>query len=254
MSFIEFFLLLCFVQSILLAISLFSLSENRLANRLLSLQVLVWGSMCYYRYTVFQNADYILHHHFLLKFNNVIFLMFFVFPFLYVKYMSLKVFKFRKKDILHFIPALLAFLAFLPFFTLSGEEKIYLMTSPPTAYMKTVHFIVDNIAILQGVIYVTLSLKYINRYHKQVKENYSNIDHLTMYWLRNLILLIFAIWFFGTLGSNLYTFNLIKDYYFDFLFFLVGSSIYVISFYLFVKRAIRNSSIFQRFNYIYKHF
>ena len=43
--------------------------------------------------------------------------------------------------------------------------------------MKTVHFIVDNIAILQGVIYVTLSLKYINRYHKQVKENYSNIDH-----------------------------------------------------------------------------
>ena len=236
MSFIEFFLLLCFVQSILLAISLFSLSENRLANRLLSLQVLVWGSMCYYRYTVFQNADYILHHHFLLKFNNVIFLMFFVFPFLYVKYMSLKVFKFRKKDILHFIPALLAFLAFLPFFTLSGEEKIYLMTSPPTAYMKTVHFIADNIAILQGVIYVTLSLKYINRYHKQVKENYSNIDHLTMYWLRNLILLIFAIWFFGTLGSNLYTFNLIKDYYFDFLFFLVGSSIYVISFYLFVKR------------------
>lgn len=236
MGFKEFFLLLCFVQSILLAFSLFSLSENKLANRLLGLLSLVWGAMCYYRYTVFQDVDYILQHHFLLKFNNVLFLMFFVFPFLYVKYMSRKVSEFKKTDLLHFLPALFAFLALIPFFILPAHEKIRLMTSSPEPYLRTVHAFIDNFAILQGVVYVLLSLRYINKYHKQVKEDFSNIDHLTMYWLRNLIVLIFIIWFFGSLGDKLYASKLIRDYYFDFLFFFVGGSIYVISYYLFVKR------------------
>lgn len=236
MSFIEFFLLVCFVQSILLAVSLFSLSENKLANKLLGLMSLVWGTLCYYRYTVFQNVDYIVQHHFLLKFNNVLFLMFFVFPFLYVKYMSLHVHRFKKEDLLHFLPAFIAFIALIPFFILSAAEKIELMTSPPTAYLKAVHTFIDNFAILQGIIYVLLSLKYIKKYHRQVKEDYSNIDHLTIYWLRNLILLIFVIWFLGSSGDKLYASKLIRDYYFDFLFFFVGGSIYVISYYLFVKR------------------
>ena len=94
--------MVCFVQSILLAVALFSLSENKLANRLLGLVSLVWGTMCYYRYTVFQDVDYIIAHHFLLKFGNVVFLLFFVFPFLYVKYMSRKVPRFEKTDYLHF--------------------------------------------------------------------------------------------------------------------------------------------------------
>ncbi len=236
MSFKEFFLLLCFVQSILLAVSLFSLRENKVPNRLLGCMSLVWGTMCYYRYTVFQDVGYIVQHHFLLKFNNVLFLAFFVFPFLYVKYMSRKAPAFQKADLWHFLPALLAFFALIPFFIMPAAGKIGLMTSPPTAYFRTVHSLIDNVAIIQGVVYVILSLRYINSYHKQVKDDFSNIDHLTMYWLRNLMVLIFIIWFFGSLGDKLYASKLIRDYYFDFLFFFVGGSIYVISFYLFVKR------------------
>ena len=228
--------MVCFVQSILLAVALFSLSENKLANRLLGLVSLVWGTMCYYRYTVFQDVDYIIAHHFLLKFGNVVFLLFFVFPFLYVKYMSRKVPRFEKTDYLHFLPALFALLALIPFIILPAEGKIKLMTSPPTLYFRVVHFLIDNIAIIQGIIYLRLSLVYIKKYHQQVKEAFSNIDHLTLYWLRNLFLLIFVIWLFGSIGDKLYAFNLIRDYYFDIHFFLVGGSIYVISYYLFVKR------------------
>lgn len=236
MNFKEFFLLLSFSQSILLFISLFNIGGSKLTNRLLAFHVLVWGTICYYRYTVFQDAGYILDYHYMLRFNKVIFMMFYTFIFLYIKYMCIKSNWLKRRDLLHFLPALIVFFLFLRFFILSGPEKIDIILNHRIPYYDIICRIIDFVVLLQGGFYFCYSMKYLKRYHIRIMEDYSNIDRLTLNWLRNMVIVVFGISLLGAIGSNLYSFRLISDVYFDFQFFIVGGSIFLISYYLLTKR------------------
>lgn len=236
MSFKEFFLLLSFAQSLLVFISLFNLGVKRITNRLLAFHALIWGIMCYYRYTVFQDADYILQYHYVLRFNKVIFMMFYTFIFLYVKYMCTKTNRLERKDLLHFAPSFFVLLLFIPFFFLPGPQKIDLILHQRNLYYEVIYRIIDYVVIIQGASYFYYSLKYLKRYHAQIREDYSNIDRITLNWLRNMVIVVFGISLLGTVGMNLYSFRLISDVYFDFQFFIVGGSIFLITYYLLTKR------------------
>lgn len=236
MSFKEFFLLLSFAQSLLIFISLFNLKGKKVTNRLLAFHTLIWGIMCYYRYTVFQGADYILNYHYVLRFNKVIFMMFYTFIFLYIKYMCTKINRIEPLDLLHFLPSAVVFVLFVPFFILPGPEKIDLILHHRDLYYKIVYRIIDYAVIIQGAFYFYYSLNYLKRYHNLIREDYSNIDRITLNWLRNMVVVVFGISLLGTIGMNLYSFRLISDVYFDFQFFIVGGSIFLISYYLLTKR------------------
>ena len=235
MSLEEYFLIVCFVQSIFVAVLLIKPDKNRLANILLSFWILTWGGMCYYRFMIFQDKPYILKYHYLLKINNVLYLMFFVFPFLYVKYICKSRSYFEKKDFFHFIPALLTVTALFSFFILTGEEKVRIMLSRPF-YYRTLAVVFDYVVVVQGFVYVYFSLRYIREYHARIKENYSNIDNLTLYWLRNVIVIIFSVWLLGTLEYYLFDSYYMRMYYVNFMFAIIGLSIFYISYYMFNKR------------------
>lgn len=236
MSFKEFFLLLSFAQSLLVFISLFNIGVKRISNRLLAFHTLTWGIMCYYRYTVFQDAGYILQYHYILRFNKVIFMMFYTFIFLYVKYMCTKTNRFGRKDLWHFAPSFIVMLLFIPFFILPGPEKIDLILQHRNFYYVIIYRIIDYVVIIQGAFYFYYSLKFLKRYHILIREDYSNIDRITLNWLRNIVIVVFGISLLGTVGMNLYSFRLISDVYFDFQFFIVGGSIFLVSYYLLTKR------------------
>lgn len=232
MSFKEFFLLLSFVQGLLLFFSLFGIDRKNITNRLLAFHSLVWGTMCYYRYTVFQDVDYILEHHYVLKFGSVVFMTFFVFIFLYVKYMCTREKKIKCNDFLHFLPALLVFCFYFRFFTLTGPEKINIALSHRDIYYSVVARIIDYVAVVQGLFYFYYSIKYIRLYHIRIREDYSNIDRLTLNWLRYMVIIVFSISLLGSIGDQLYSFRLISDVYFDFQFFIIGGSLFLVSYYL----------------------
>lgn len=243
MSFKEFFLLLSFAQSLLVFVSLFNIAGNRITNRLLAFHTLIWGIMCYYRYTIFQDVDYILEYHCVLRFNKFVFMMLYTCIFLYIKYMCLKFDRLEYRDLLHFLPSFIVFLLFLPFFILSGPEKVNIILNHQTLYYKIVYKVIDYVAILQGIFYFYYSLKYLKRYHNQLRENYSNIDRITLNWLRNMVIVVFGISLLGSIGMNLYAFRLISDVYFDFQYFIVGGSIFLISYYLLTKRELFVSEV-----------
>ena len=84
--------------------------------------------------------------------------------FFYIKYTARKNDKFKSKDLLHFLPALLCFLTLLPFYLKSGTEKleIYQLPSPndfKIAFEKLFYYVPILVSI---VVYFWASWRFIN--------------------------------------------------------------------------------------------
>lgn len=231
MKFLELFYIFCFFQSVIVALALIRLKGKKLPNRLLAIHVIIWGLMCFYRFTVFQSKEFILDYHFILRFNHVVELLMFVFVYLYIKYVTNGYQHFRKTDYLHFIPALIAFILLLPFFILSGQEKVDLILSKQSNYQQILSDIFYYTSLIQGIVYCTWSIKCINFYHKKVKEHFSNIEKRTIYWLQTILSVVLSFLIIGPLASTFFP-NRVGHFIFNLLYIVIGGSIYIISYYM----------------------
>jgi AraC-like DNA-binding protein len=145
--------------------------------------------------------------------------------------------KFRKQDYLHFVPACIGFLLLMPFFILSGPEKIDAILSHKPTYYEILGEVFYFASIIQGVIYCSLSIKYIREYHKKVKENFSNIEARTLYWLQTILTIVLVILILGPLASSVLH-NQFSQYIFNVLYITIGSSIYITSFYMLTQNSL----------------
>ena len=183
--------LLSAIQGILLTIFLIVKKNNQHANRVLAVAMffLSIDILSTYLFSIKMYLSY-----------PIIFGINFGFPFIYgpVFYIYTKILildekKFSKKDLLHFIPFVLAHLYVSPFYFLSHQEKLIRIN-------QFINQIQVDLAIIgffkpvHGILYTILSLKLINEFNKKIKKSFSNIDKKKLDWLRYLITGTMIVW------------------------------------------------------------
>lgn len=100
---------------------------------------------------------------------------------------------FRKKQWLHFLPLLLSYMLFIPFFLLPFQQKIEVFRLQGQGFETQIS--VNSYAIyVSGIVYTTLSLIRLLRYRKNLVDQFSNTDKINFNWLLYLIIWVVAIW------------------------------------------------------------
>lgn len=231
-------LLLGAVQGLLLSAFLFSIRTNKVSNRLLAFLTLIWGIVL----MVFVLQDrglYVRFPHFLMVFDLLLFL-FFPLLFLHVKYLLTRYSKFQVKDLVHFLPLLMYTLAWVDFFTKTGEQKTAI-TRDPAIYYQVVHIIGNEIIALQGVVYSILALVMIRRYQKKIKDYESTVDKTIIKVLYTGISLNLISWTIGIVGLHIEYLGIEIGFdYFAYTYLVLVLVIYVISF-----AAVKSPEIFK---------
>ncbi|MCD4695944.1 MAG: helix-turn-helix domain-containing protein [Bacteroidales bacterium] len=138
-----------------------------------------------------------------------------VWLYLYVYLLTSKKAPFNLKLLLHFIPVLLVILLFIPYYELSGQEKIEL-------YEGTVEFpkiiLAGGIASISLIfIYVVLSLLKIRKHKRNLKYMFSFQESINLHWLQNLVVSFVVIFIIESILFGFFLFNdSIKVYYLDY--------------------------------------
>ena len=93
---------------------------------------------------------------------------------------------FKRKDYLHFVPLLLEFLFYRTPIYRIGSDGLYLNELPFYSY---VYLTQQWIGVLSIWVYGVLSIVLLVKYHEQLKEYYSKIEHLSLKWLQTPIII-----------------------------------------------------------------
>lgn len=95
--------------------------------------------------------------------------------------------------LLHFVPTILLVLLAIPFYMLTGIEKIYVFENDGEGFewYSLIHI---SVTTLSGITYSIWSLVIINRYQKSIKDKFSNTDKKELQWLRLLSIGFAVIW------------------------------------------------------------
>lgn len=108
--------------------------------------------------------------------------------------------------IMHFIPAIILYLALVPFFNLPAAERIMVYRNQGAGY-ETLMQIALYAIIISGIGYVTASLLLLRRYRKSIKEEFSTIEKINLAWLRYLIYGTAVIWTAVLVGNDEWVFG-----------------------------------------------
>ncbi|SEW56395.1 helix-turn-helix domain-containing protein [Chitinophaga arvensicola] len=124
-----------------------------------------------------------------------------VFPLLHGPFLYLYILHLTAKKrlglwwLLHFLPVVLISICWLPFLLLPSQEKIRVFDSGLPAFSNLAFF--TNITIIvSGVSYITASAILLYRFKRQLKEEFSNTEKISLNWLRYLIGGMGIIWLF----------------------------------------------------------
>lgn len=113
--------------------------------------------------------------------------------------------------LLHFLPALLAYLSLIPFLILTAEQKILIYQQKGSGF-ETQTIAIFFSVVLSGVIYIALSLYLLKRYKKGIKDQFLLTEKMNIHWILYLIYGIGAIWIVVILGNDTITFGSVTIY------------------------------------------
>ena len=87
----------------------------------------------------------------------------------------------------HFVPFVLLLLFLVPFYAMSGAEKLAFMAAPQQNTMGRARYMVNHFKLVQGLAYVLAIILLIRRYGRRVAEVYSAHERINLKWLRHVI-------------------------------------------------------------------
>ncbi len=112
-------------------------------------------------------------------------------------------------DLLHFIPIFLWFVFTFGFYALTTKKQIEVFTHQGKEF-ETQNITRVMITYFSGVIYYILSLLVLIKYHKKIKQSFSNIEKINFNWLFYFIIWNFLIWIFILLNQEKIAYGLIS--------------------------------------------
>lgn len=132
------------------------------------------------------------------KFSSFIILLFGPVLFFYIRSLIFQVFHLQHRDWFHFIPALLVFLRFIPYYFADNVTKKSFILSPinfesfrPDHYE---YLIIIICAQIHFWIYLFVIQRLLNQYRQSVKNYYSNIEENNLNWIRFFISLFATVY------------------------------------------------------------
>ncbi|MFK7772494.1 MAG: helix-turn-helix domain-containing protein [Saprospiraceae bacterium] len=128
---------------------------------------------------------------------------------LYVYVLEITGNKLKKKYyyFLHFIPTISLIVFAIPFYSLSGAEKIVAIDNGGKDYLWYIIYL-NSLVFISGLTYSIWSLFLIRNHQKNIQNNYSNTDKKELQWLQYLSIGLGIIWFivlFANDSSTIFT-------------------------------------------------
>ncbi|WP_155284943.1 helix-turn-helix domain-containing protein [Capnocytophaga felis] len=122
------------------------------------------------------------------------------FLYLYVVFSLRSDQKFRRKDMLHFLPFVIDYLGMFPFiFGYTAQQKL-LMDSQDINSEYQWFFILSLVAfVISGIAYPILSYRKITKYQQLINENFAYEEGISLRWLKMLIMMLGMIFLVGTI-------------------------------------------------------
>jgi AraC-like DNA-binding protein len=195
------FLLLGVAQGLFLCLLLLTRRENAAANRILA------GTMAAFAIFLAESVLYVDGHfhdfpHLIGVSQPVIFI-FGPAIYLYARTISGGGENPGRRDLLHFAPAILVVLYFIPFYLKPGPEKIAFVESLMRDGAPTDLDIIERLKLLHGAAYTLATFGVLRRYRRRLEDSFSNLDKINLGWLRNVLLGAMVVWVVAIVNSGL---------------------------------------------------
>jgi AraC-like DNA-binding protein len=107
--------------------------------------------------------------------------------------------EFLVKDLLHFLPFVFYLVLLLPWYLRPASEKIAYLTDFERATKDDFGFI-NQLSILIVLLYLIVTLRFLNRFRNKIKETYSEISQKRVEWMSTFAYAVFAILVFSAIG------------------------------------------------------
>ncbi len=185
-------LLLGAAQGFFLALLLFERKRNQTANLMLAFLVSFYS--VYITDVAFGMMNYQQSFPHLIGVTTGLPFLFGPLHYLYARLMISPGRSFEKRDWLHFLPFVIFKAYMLPFHLSSAPEKLQFMQNMAEAGEPFALIGFEWAMILQGNIYMILSLLLLRRHAKTIKNSFSSIDKINLSWLRNITIGATCIW------------------------------------------------------------
>jgi AraC-like DNA-binding protein len=179
------------LQAIFIAYILFERMENKMANRTLSILVMLLGILCFFK--SIESVDTYVQFPHLIRLDFGISLVFGPMIFLYTKFLTGRREKLKTTDLWKFSPYLLNLIILFPFFLKDGESKIQILdyftaslTHGTDQYAAYALFLI-GVSALVGMGFCYSSLNVIKDYNQKIRSEFSEISKIRLDWLRTLV-------------------------------------------------------------------
>lgn len=126
--------------------------------------------------------------------------------YLYILYSLRSEHKLRRRDYLHFFPSILSLLYMCRFYFFYSEDEKRLVDSGEINDFNLFIKIQLIAFVISAISYSILSYKLLNNYKKLIDTNFSNDEHINLYWLKGFI------WGVATIFFTAITITISRDF------------------------------------------
>lgn len=119
--------------------------------------------------------------------------------------------RYRKYNLLHFIPFVIAILVLIPFYTLTFDQKTTVFKNEGRGYENLITVLYASI-LLSGIVYALLSLQKLVKHRKNINNQFSFTEKINLSWLRYLIIGSSIIWIVVIFFDDQYIFSFVVFY------------------------------------------
>jgi AraC-like DNA-binding protein len=175
--------------------------ENAAANRILA------GTMAAFALFLVESVLYVDGHYhdfpFLIGISQPVVYIFGPAIYLYARTVGESAGKPGRREFLHFAPAGLVILYFLPFYLKSGPEKIAYVEALMRGGAPLDLEIIEWLKLPHGTAYTLATFGVLRRYRRRLEDSFSNLDRINLGWLRDLLLGAMVVWVMAIASSGL---------------------------------------------------
>ena len=169
------------IQGVFLAVALATKRRNRDANRLLAVTMIAFS--VYLATDVYHAAGLEQRFPHFFGFAHPLPFLFGPLIYLYALTAADRSRGLRRTDALHLVPFAAVVLIGLPIYLMSGAEKLALYERFKVGDVPMVIAVENDLKLLSGVIYATITMVFLRRHRERVKDSYSTVERVNLRWL-----------------------------------------------------------------------
>jgi AraC-like DNA-binding protein len=118
--------------------------------------------------------------------------------YLYAVAASDRSWRFRKETLIHFVPVTINVIATMPYYLMSGAEKLALLERWVAGDVPRQLAFLDPFKYVLGLSYSIATIVFLRRHRRLVENSYSNTERVNLRWLLLLTASSFGIWLLAT--------------------------------------------------------